>query len=331
LIFITVEHDTSVIGTASRSFPMMKAAVAGALSLAASIPGLAGADSEEPATVVYGTAATRTGTQSLRADIYPPGTADCRGAVILVHGGSYVLGSRDLQENIDYAAGLTGRGFLTMAMSYRLLDVAPVVNGWSARYAESIQNSDLTDIHEQIASHGTAWPVAAAAAAQDVTTAIAWLDEHLADYGCPRRKIALFGASAGAIASMTVAYELDELDAPAAKVAAVIALRGMVYPVAADTSPFEDGDPPLLILHGDSDTSIALTEAEWTYEHAMAAGIPACFFVAPGYGHELGGAELLSMHTPTGTTVLDEMHAFLAAAFAHDGAILSSTRARLEP
>lgn len=123
---------------------------------------------------------------------------------------------------------------------------------------------------------------------------------------------------AGAIAAMTVGYVLDDYDVPIAKPRAVISLRGRLFPLESGASPFHAGDPPLLVFHGDADERIDIKAADAMFRRASEAGVPVRFLVAPGVGHELGGAGLLSMETHEGNSVLEVMDAFLTAAFENE-------------
>lgn len=282
-------------------------------------------------TRVYATGETRAGSVELKADVYAPTGRQCRGAIVLVHGGSYVSGARDLQENRDYGTSLAARGYLAAAISYRLLKDAPAIGGWNATYAEAIRISDDPLLEYAISLHGKEWPLAAAAAAADVSDAIAWLREQADEHDCSPDNLAVFGASAGAIASIAAAYAADDYGGEPIDVAAVISLRGASLPHSENATRFRSDDPPLMILHGAADDRIPLERARAMFDAVAGAGLPVQFFVAPDFGHELGGAELFAMRTPDGASVLDHMTTFLDAAFAREPASIGVVRDTVRP
>lgn len=284
-----------------------------------------------PETHVYATGRTRGGFVELKADVYAPRGPQCRGAIMLVHGGSYVFGSRALKENRDYGTALAARGYLAAAISYRLLKDAPEINGWSATYADAIRRSGDPLLGHAMSLHGEEWPVAAAAAAADVSDAAAWLRKRATEHGCNPDNFALFGASAGAIASIAAAYAADDYGGEPVDVAAVISLRGASFPRAENAIRFQPDDPPLMMMHGGADKRIELDRARALFDTVAGAGLPVQLFVAPKFGHELGGGGLLTMRTEDGASVLDHMSVFLDAAFARERDSISIVRKIIRP
>ena len=277
--------------------------------------------------VVYSTAPTRTGDVPLGMDLYVP-KRPIRGAVVLAHGGGFIAGSRDLAENQTLGRALATRGFLAAAISYRLHADAPIVNGWATRYADAVRRSGLDAVNQMLKKEGPGWADAVAAAAVDVTTAIAWLRRHASEFGFDPGAVALFGASAGAISSMTVAYTMDDYGGDKPPVAAVIDLRGLLLRPAGG-NPIRAGDPPLMIIHGEADAAIPPSFAEAAFAAAQDARVNVEYLSARDYGHELGGAALLELEGDDGETVLNRVDDFLSSAFSGRRRSGASARIRL--
>lgn len=99
---------------------------------------------------------------SLMADVYYPLDSSKKHAVIvMVHGGGWISGSK---ENEKYMAmELASKGFVVIAVGYRLADVA--------KYPAGIE---------------------------DIKTAIQWIQAHHRKYSLDKKKIVVLGESAGA-------------------------------------------------------------------------------------------------------------------------------------
>lgn len=267
-------------------------------------------------TEVYAVAPTRDGDVELAMDLYLPRDRPAKGAVVLMHGGSFVTGSRDLDENVDYGRALAGRGYVAAAITYRLHGDGPVVDGWAAAYSRRAGAIDDPRLRGAVERFGPGWLDAIAAAAVDLRSAVGRLRDRADELGYDPDDIALFGASAGAITALTNAYVLDAYGETNLDVAGVIDLRGFLLAPPGGGNPFEAGDPPLLLLHGEADERVPLPDAESVFDLAREAGLAVELHTAPGFGHELGGAALLDLRLDESTTVLDRIDAFLRSAFA---------------
>jgi len=104
-----------------------------------------------------------TAEKDLRADVYTPNNGDNRKypAVLLIHGGGWLTGSRENQRIM--AQHLAMNGYVAMTVSYRL--------GTDAQYP---------------------------AAVLDLKDAVKWMHKNAEDYQIDSEKIAILGASAGA-------------------------------------------------------------------------------------------------------------------------------------
>ncbi|MDX1660773.1 MAG: DUF3500 domain-containing protein [Gemmatimonadota bacterium] len=264
---------------------------------------------------VYRVAPTRDGETPLAMDLYLPADRPAKGAVVLIHGGSFVTGSREIEENVAYGTALAERGYVAASISYRLHGDRPVVDGWARRYSRWVGGLDDPRMASALERFGREWTDAVAAASEDVVAAVEWLRERAGELGYAPDDVALFGASAGAIASLTAVYAREAYGSEDLDVAGVIALRALFLRPPGEANPFEPDDPPLLIFHGEADRRVPLADAESLFELAREAGLAVEIQTAPGYGHELGGEALLGLRLDSGGSVLDRIDAFLERAF----------------
>ena len=280
---------------------------------------------------VYSRAPTRAGEMELVMDLYRPREGSVKGAVVLLHGGGFTDGSIDVGENKVYGRALARRGYLGAAVGYRLHADAPVVRGWAEAYARMVGDLDDPRIDGAIERFGADLPDAVGAAAVDAIAAVDWLRRHAGELGFDPEDIALFGASAGAITALTTAYALDFYGEGVVDVAGVIDLRGSLLSADTAGNPFDADGPPLLMLHGASDRSVPLPDAEKVFQLAAEAGTPVELYVSDPHGHELGGRGLLELMVEGERTVLDHIDLFLEGIFAGEERPARPIRGRLLP
>jgi acetyl esterase/lipase len=176
-----------------------------------------------------------------RLDVYAPRNAAQRPVVIFWYGGSWTQGNR-----ADYrfvGAALAERGFVTVIPDYRL-------------YAA----------------------VTFPAFCEDGAHAIAWVQEHIDEFGGDPRRIVLMGHSAGAHIAAFLAFNHDFVHKAGAKSESIVGLVGLSgpYVLVPDTdllratfpAPYTNADwqpirfvdaraPPTLLLHGLDDREVA--------------------------------------------------------------------------
>jgi poly(3-hydroxybutyrate) depolymerase len=182
--------------------------------------------------------------QDLTADIYQPSgdTVNNRPVVIFMHGGAFSSGSRHDRYVTDFAKAFARRGYVVMALSYRL----GVKNQFSPiDYGEAIYR-----------------------AVQDAKTAIRFIRAEANRYGIDTSNIYIGGGSAGAIAALHTAYwRQDEVPAyidtkklgplentggyehHSSTVSGVINCWGALI----DTAYIKKGDAPVVNVHGVND------------------------------------------------------------------------------
>lgn len=232
----------------------------------------------------------RPGGSELQLDLARPRGAKGRlPAVLVIHGGGWVGGSR--KQHDDLIQVLAGRGYVAATVSYRF---AP--------------------LHR--------WP----AQMQDVQAAVGWLRESAATYGIDPERVGAMGFSAGAHLAMLLGSvdAGDGLDGPgkataaSAKVQAVVSWFGPTdltsddYPEAArrliegllgaqvaegkgGASPVRyvsRGDAPMLLIHGTKDMVVPVSQATLMGEALTQAGVAGEVRLLVGQNHGWNGSLL---------------------------------------
>jgi acetyl esterase/lipase len=200
-----------------------------------------------------------------------------------VHGGAWMQGDKSEGAGLTDVPELLGRGYLVVSVNYRL---APAAR----------------------------WP----AQIEDVKAAVRFLRASAERFGLDPERIGAWGSSAGGhlVAMLGVAdasagfdgsggntgvssrvravadlFGPTDLTQPGvATSSAVLALLGPAPTTAAlaAASPVTyvtPDDPPFLILHGDQDTTVPLSQSVILHEALLAAGVPATLVVVRNAGH----------------------------------------------
>jgi acetyl esterase/lipase len=230
--------------------------------------------------------------RELLLDVYsPPQRERPRPAVLLIHGGGFVGGSRADVDIVTAARHLAQTGYVAFAIDYRLVDLA---------------------------QPGPAWP----APLDDVQRAVRWVRAQAATYGVDPERIGAYGISAGAgLAAHLGVRESpepadDHLAAVSSRVRCVVALAGpmdgtippanpsdldvaqalfggmptQVPAVYRDASPVTHVNPasaPFLVVHGVHDTVVPVAHARRLVAALQAAGIAVDYVEDPDAGHDV--------------------------------------------
>lgn len=266
----------------------------------------------------------RRGKRALRLDVYmpaePTGVGEAlRPAIVQVHGGGWVVGSR-VEQGIPLLNHLASCGWVGFNIDYRL---SP-----SATFPEHLI---------------------------DVKEAIAWVREHAADYGADRDFVCITGGSAGGHLTALAALTADDRslqpgfeDADTSVAAAVpfygvydlTNAEGDYYPELAyllerfvlkrcysdDPRPFREasptfrvhpGAPPFLVLHGSRDTLVPVADARRFVRELRAVSDNPVVYA------ELAGAEHAFDIGPSVRTarVVETIERFLATVRERDPAV----------
>jgi acetyl esterase/lipase len=270
-------------GTRLRSSVVLLALVACACSATARGIGTVPAPVRQPSLttdVVYG----HKDGLALTFDVYRPAQPNGAGVIVIVSGGwqSSVAMSRLIVDG--YLAPLNAKGFTVFAVRH----------GSSPRY-----------------------PLSAIVA--DMRRAVRFIRQHAGEFGVDPNRIGVLGGSTGGLLALLLGTTADSGDPSAAdavlressRVAAVVAYfpltdltrRRRVSPAtaalteaeAAEYSPIRFVSPqaaPSLIVHGDADMVVPMTEGETMYAALARVGVPASFVRIEGVGHGFSGAHL---------------------------------------
>jgi len=228
----------------------------------------------------------------LKMDIYrPQRSAAPTPALLYVHGGGWTGGDKRSGEGIRDIPKLLARGYLVAAVNYRL---AP-------RYK---------------------FP----AMIEDVKCAVRFLRANAEQFSINPEKIGAWGGSAGGhlvallgTADATAGWDVGQYLEQSSRVQAVVDMYGptdltvlfeganprlmeQVFGTsdrnsetlqkASPVNWVSSDDPPFLILHGERDPLVPISQSQIFYEKLRAAGVPATFVIVKNAGHgfaPLGG------------------------------------------
>jgi acetyl esterase/lipase len=214
-----------------------------------------------------------------RLDVYRPATGSGHPVVIYVYGGSWRTGNKELYA--PAAQRLLPSGFVLVIPNYTLYPAA----GYPRQ-------------------------------TEEIAAAIAWTLDHIAEYGGDPGRVVLVAQSAGAHIAGLALLEPRWLAAcghSATDLRGFIGISG-VYDFAAilayhdanararemmaeilggadnagRASPItyvSPGAPPMLLIHGDADTTVPLSVGIDFYQRVRAAGVRSEFITYPGAGH----------------------------------------------
>jgi len=234
----------------------------------------------------------------LRLELYEPtgtGVPTPRPALILIHGGGFVGGTRFNARLVELCERMARRGYTCVSIDYRLEGDAPVVGAPFLPIQASVE-----------AAGGTPQRAAAiAAAGEDSWAAYEWLVSNAGSLGIDMARIGVGGSSAGAFTSLIDAYVLDEIGvAPANAYRAVFEMWGGL---GASVALIDATDAPLLITHGSLDTTVPVSEAYALEAQAISVGLPHEAHVVTGAGH---GYDIFTVEVVPGDTMFDRFVAF---------------------
>jgi acetyl esterase/lipase len=201
-------------------------------------------------------------------DVYLPGQGRNHPSVILVHGGGFVVGSRQMSSMSYLASELCKQGVACASIDYRL-----IFRG--GRLDESVD---------------------------DVQTAVAWWRSMASEYSLNEDKISLLGCSAGAALVMLSAshvgelwrvigvygvYDFTNLPGRPSRLPARLLLGSDDPEIWAARSPNQAANfaAPLLLLHGTADTLVVKRHSEELAARRESAGLPVELCLYPDEPH----------------------------------------------
>lgn len=202
-------------------------------------------------------------------DVYLP-TASTGASAVLVHGGGFVIGSREMKPMRFLASSLTRAGAAVCTIDYRL-----VFRG--GRLDEAVD---------------------------DVRTALAFWRDRAPRYDLDPARISLVGLSAGATLAMLAAsseedtslgrlvcvfglYDPTHLTGPLAHVLPRLLFGTPERERWLDRSPVRCRQPrvPTLMLHGTADGLVPVEQAQRLAAHRESQGLPTRLVLYPGAPH----------------------------------------------
>lgn len=246
---------------------------------------------------------TDVGPIDLHMDIYSPSgdSEKKRAAVLVMHGGAFAAGNKadTNQISITYCDSLAARGFVAIAVQYRL--------GIAAKIEDGELMIDSLDFSRSVYR-----------GIQDVRTAVRYVRSHADKLGIDKDRIYLLGNSAGAILALENIYMDKASEVPAvandapglgvldsygelgeeSEANAVVALWGAVH----DPSIIEKTETPVLLVHGKADSTVLFKTGRPLGNIASTLGVNMAQM-------ELVGIESFRVETPTlyGSFVIDSI------------------------
>jgi acetyl esterase/lipase len=206
-------------------------------------------------------------------------------AVVLMHGGSFMHGTRKHDELTDLARYLARRGYVCFSGDYRLMkDDPPAQTPWSIPQLRRAMHACFVDAKAMVS----------------------YARANAGQYHLDPDRIAFVGDSAGGFAAYALAatgddqYRRDREDLPipdanpqhvSAKPNAVVVLWSNGDFVL---DQFDANDPPLMILHGtdDGEFGTPFRAAEAAVKAATTAGIDVTFHPIPDADHGAWDADI---------------------------------------
>lgn len=215
-------------------------------------------------TIVYAVEPNLTNGQpeKVAADVYQPAgdRLSRRPAVIWIHGGGFRRGDRTGMD--DVAEAYARRGYVTMSIDYR---VDPQANCRQETHGATEPSSSTND--------RSRCGRAAQAAQVDALQSIRWLRAHAAQLRVDGKRIAVGGASAGAVTAVNVAGRANPDGGRVradVKVGAALAMSGCQFNV----STIDRFDAPLSLLASGHDPLVPYQCVTATANAASKVGTP---------------------------------------------------------
>lgn len=232
----------------------------------------------------YATHPITGGDLALTLDLYRPtgpGLPDQLPAMVLMHGGFFVSGSKTSSTMVTLAREFASRGWVTASINYRKLDVLPPAPG-STLTAFPDRLPDW--LPEQLDTWGVTLPQyidTMSAAVYDQAAAVRWLVDNAATYNIDPEMLAVGGHSAGAVSSLALGAGIVD-GVPETNVKAVFSGAGALF---GWESAIDANMPGVFLLHGTADTTVPYSEVPHLLSALSTAGVPHDALIVPGGGH----------------------------------------------
>lgn len=235
--------------------------------------------------------------KELKLDAYfPDNILTNRPIIVLIHGGGFNTGSRKNFRMMERGYYFASRGWVVFSIGYRLKEDRGTVPSEWINYAKD--NFDIS-YHEDFYK---IYP-----AVRDNKAAVRWIVSHADSLGINPQFITVGGSSAGAIVSIAIGVsdledftnEIPSAEDPtlattninqAFRIKTIIDLWGSDEAVAALHKVYgyqrlTADDPPILIIHGEDDATIPISDAKYLRDKYSSMGINHAFYNIPEQGH----------------------------------------------
>ena len=258
--------------------------------------------------IVYGQGqvnAPAPGAFDLLLDLYEPvmSSKRRRPAVVLIHGGAFITGTRAQPELIRLAQGLAAQGAVVISIDYRVVGQNPVPSPRVAPLSPAVPpNAVFT---------------AMVAAIDDTLTALDWLRGNARRLRVDLRRLGIGGGSAGAITANHVAYVLDDFGVEAPRFRFVADLwGGILVPAGTQDAAalLERGEAQLFAVHGTADVTVRIVFDDWLVARAREVGVPVEYHRVEGGQHGFPGTGFFTAEVAPGETAFDRLLDFAAKA-----------------
>lgn len=248
------------------------------------------------------------GTDTLRLDKYevPSSLDETKPCIIFMFGGSFSTGARDTDFNAAYMTKLAQRGYVAVAMDYRL-----------GMKEQSINPTDSLTFTDMLAFAGTL-SNSVNLAVEDLYDATNYVYKHAQEWNVNPDQIIANGSSAGAIAALQAEYFIcNQLSGMMSSLpssfnyAGVIAFAGAIYSDMDDvihrdkpTSdlPWNNKPAPIMMFHGDADSNVPFNSlaigslgvygSKYIADQFKGMDWPYYFYEVENVGHEVAGSPM---------------------------------------
>ncbi|AUC16692.1 hypothetical protein BTO06_16740 [Tenacibaculum sp. SZ-18] len=241
---------------------------------------------------------TASSVKQLKLDAYvPDNTLLNRPAVLLIHGGGFKGGSKDVSQMTHLANYFAERGWVAFSINYRLqADLGTIPEEWKT-YIEN-NSAFIADVEQAYALYP---------ASRDAKAALRWVFANAQTYNINPDYVSVGGGSAGAVSAIMLGVteaedyysEIDATTDPTlattneneiTKVRAILDFwgSGSTARLINDLygkQRFGTNDAPIIIMHGTEDTTVLFSEAETLRDQYINSGVPYEFYPLEGKGH----------------------------------------------
>jgi acetyl esterase/lipase len=243
--------------------------------------------------------------RSLRLDIYTPKSITHSLPVALwIHGGGWSRGSKEQRPPVN----LMAHGYATVSIEYRLSGEAPfpaqiedckAAVRWLRANAAAYH---LDPDHIGAWGHSAGGHLSALLGTSGGVAALEGGGDNLS-YSSRVQAVCVLSGPTDILSLYESVSNATQGSAQRARSFIEQFLGGSTEEnkakaiAASPTTYVSKGDPPFLVIHGENDLSIPVSQSETFVEKLKAAGVDATLVVAEGRGHGVGGPRFASQIT----------------------------------